>query len=715
MSINHLMNIGQSALNAQQATIATTGNNIANVDTPGYSRQYVELEDAYALTGSPGAQGLGVDAVQVLRRFDQFVEVSFLDKSGEASRWEEQTQTMTSVESIFNESNRTGINDAMSAFFKAWEDLALRPDDPATRQNLITLADNLGLLMNQTMDDLDDIRHQMDLSIQVDVDRANELIESIADLNEQIMRNTIPNTSNPNDLLDKRDVAVRELATLLDIKTETTVDGEYVVRTSSGLPLVQGSQTFELAFLGPRAENNLLSTSTYEGEILFEGEDSYEYTVEMTNGGNVGDVPPPSYRVSLDGGKTWLRDTDGNIQEFQVTDTDGDGRIDPVQVHDLKISFGSSDPADPTLALQNFTEGDRFQIVPKTGIYFIEPTRGPQNITPQIDFSGIENQNRLTGGTLTSYFDVRDNHIGVYEDELNALNESMIWEINRLHSEGAGLDFQNFYAGTEYVDDTAIPLGTPQSGLNFYNRIESGTIQFHFYNADTGAYMEGVNLDFDAGTAGVQTFDPAVHSLQDVRDAINTTYAGQLTAEIIDGKLNLTSNAAGNPPLDFAIGEDTSGLMAALGINTFFQGTDATDIAVNGQLHTDHNRINAGYVNGDNELNPGDNALANNIGGLFTQDVNVYTPWRTTTDQSIVEYYSTLVSRVGADTRTAQTNYEYNQALADDLSNQQQAVSGVNLDEEMANLIKFQHAYTAAAKLITTADQMLETLLGLKQ
>ena len=70
---------------------------------------------------------------------------------------------------------------------------------------------------------------------------------------------------------------------------------------------------------------------------------------------------------------------------------------------------------------------------------------------------------------------------------------------------------------------------------------------------------------------------------------------------------------------------------------------------------------------------------------------------------------------MGADTRFAKTNSEYHKALTSDLSEQVSSASGVNLDEEMANLIKYQHSYTAAAKLITTADQMLQTLLGLKQ
>ncbi len=696
MGINSLFNIGQSALNAQQATIATTGNNIANVDTPGYSRQYVQLEDAFALNAKPGAQGMGVDAVQVLRYFDQFVEVSFLDKSSEASRWAEQEATLSSVESIFNEANRTGISDALSAFFGAWEDLALRPDDDATRQNLVTLSQNLGLLMNDTMDDLNQIRQQMDANIQVDVERTNELIQTIADLNKQITANTIDGVSNANDLLDKRDTAVRELATYIDITTEYTHDDEFVVRTATGMPLVQGDTTSEFQVLSARAENDLIPNSEYEGNVIFDGTDAHEYTIEMLSGGTAGAVGSgtnPTYRVSLDGGQTWLKNDDGSQQVFEVTDNDGDGLVDPVQVHDLKISFSETD---------NFTTDDRFTIVPKEGVYWIEPTRGPINMTPQTYFDGTTNEQRLGGGSITAHFAVRDDHIGRYEDELNAMAEALIWEVNRLHSQGEGLDFTNEYNGTERVDYTNVPLGTPQSGGAFFDRLSAGTITMHLYSAEDDAHLEKFNLQFD----------PATDSLEDVRDNINAEFAGKLEAEIHDGKLTIRSAQSG---VDIAIGQDTTGLMAALGVNTFFKGDNATDIAVNENIATNLTRINAGYVNGDDQLFEGDNGLANDIGDLLTKKVDVNTPWRTSGQQTIAESYSTLVSRVGADSRTAQTNAEYNEALANDLSNQQQAVSGVNLDEEMANLIKYQHAYTAAAKLITTADQMLETLLGLKQ
>ena len=714
MSIGSLFNIGHSALTASQANIATTGNNIANVNTPGYNRQYVRLEDAYALNNRPGAQGQGVNACEVMRRFNKFLEKSYLDKSSTAARWDTQYNSMSSVENLFNESNRTGISTTMVSFFKGWQDLSLRPEDPASRQSLLSYADNLALLMRQTTANIDEIRRQMDLSIKEDVNRANDLIKTIADLNQQITASTVKGVSNPNGLMDKRDLAVRELSQIMDVDITDNDGGDYTVRTKSGHTLVQGKETFALEVLPPRSESNKVADSTYLGNITFDGKDSHEYTVEMVRGGSLNDVPPPAFRVSLDGGKTWIKGDDGREMEYQIVDEDGDGNMDPVQVKNLKLSFDDTN---------NFTAGDRFNVMPKEGLYWIEPTRGPQNITPQIYFDGTDNTSRLVGGSLTSYFNVRDDNCGRYLDELDAVAKSLIWETNRLHSQGAGLTNLKEVLGTYSVFSSDIALGTPQSGLYFGDKLTEGNVQMHLYNKATGEYVTGGPLDFGAAD-GIQNFDPNTHSLQDVADAINRSYPGvdgagnpvnMLTATIIDGKLQITGNTAAVPPVDFAMGQDTTGLMAALGINTFFQGTGANNIAVNTDLHADLNRIAAGAINGANEINPGDNSTASAIGKLLQQQVSISTPWRTTGNQSISEYYSTLVSTVGADTRSAKTNRDYNTALTQDLDMRQAAISGVNIDEEMASLIKFQHSYTAAAKLITTADQMLQTLLGLKQ
>ncbi|MEG2172080.1 MAG: flagellar hook-associated protein FlgK [Desulfovibrionaceae bacterium] len=708
MPINALFNIGNSALYASQASIQSTGNNIANVNTPGYSRQYVRLEDANYIQGRPGAMGQGVNPAEVLRRFNKFLEKSYLEKSSTASRWNEQANTMASVENLFNEANRAGISSKMGAFFKAWDDLGLRPEDIATRQNLISSTDNMTLLLRDSADSLRKLQREMDQSIQDNTDKVNNLVESIAEINKQIRINTVNGVSNPNGLMDKRDLLVRQLSESIDITVDDRGGGDYTVRTSAGMPLVEGTEHYAIELMGPRAETHKGVDSTYSGEIIFAGSDSHEYTVEMVNGGNMGDVPPPAFRVSLDGGKTWLRDDNGQEINYNVTDIDGNGTMDPVTVKNLQISFNQTD---------NFSAGDRFTIVPKDGLYWIEPTRGPINITPQINFDGTDNGGRITGGKLTSYFNVRDDNCGRYLDELDAVAKAMIWEVNSLHSQGAGLEKLNYLQGTERVAGNTIPLGTPQSGLAFADRLTEGNINFNIYNKENGAFISGGPLNFgiDPVTGDMLNFDPAVHSVNDVAAAINRTFLGQLNASVQNGQLFVNADPAAVPPVQFSMGQDTTGVMAALGLNTFFQGSNASDIAMNADLHTNPNRINAGAVNGAHEINVGDASIAQSISGLTKKNIRISTAWKTSDKQTLQEYYSGVVATVGADTRTAKTNRDYNIALATDLDERQASIAGVNVDEEMANLIKFQHSYTAAAKLITTADQMLQTLLGLKQ
>ena len=714
--LNGLLNIGQTALNASQAWISVTGSNIANADTEGYSRRYVDQRDAGTIIAKPGGESMGVNAQQILRFFDAFLERSYVRQSTNSSRWSEQDTVLSSVENLFNESNRSGISSSLNTFFKGWQDLTQLPDNNAYRESLLSHADNLSDMFSSTAEGLKAIQSEMDVSINQSVNRINTLAKSIADLNKQITANTVDGVSNPNALLDQRDQMVRELASLVDVETIDNGKGNFTVQLSTGQPLVQGQSVNELKVMGPRAENNIQVGSAYKGSVEFQGTDSHEYTVEMINGGNVGDTPPPSFRVSLDGGKTWLRDENGNELRYEITDADGDGKVDPVQVKNLKISFTEG---------ENFSAGDKFDITPKSGLYWIEPTRGPQNITPQTNFDGSENKNRVTGGKLAAYYTVRDDNCGRYLDELNAVSSSLIWEVNRLHSQGTGTELLTYAQGTQQVQSAQQPLGSPQSILPYANKLQSGNLNIYFYDKTTGDFREtasGINtLDFSSITPpGTVNFDPAHHTLQDVCDVINTSFTDKdapgvnmLKATIQDGKLLIESNPASN--VKFGMGTDSTGLMAALGINAFFTGDGASNMAVNSQLHSNVNLIAAGAVNGQNQANKGDNSTATAIGALATKDVTISTTWKTVSNQSLGEYYATLVTTVGADRRLAKTNSEYHTSLTTDLEDRVTSVTGVNLDEEMSNLIKFQHSYTAAAKLITTADQMLQTLLGLKQ
>ncbi len=703
--LSGLMNVGRTALNAAQAWISVTGSNIANADTEGYTRRYVDQRDAGTITAKPGGEGLGVNAQQVLRYFNSFLESSYVRQSTNSARWGEQEDIMGTLESLFNESNRAGISSSMNAFFTAWQKLAQRPGDTASREDLLSYADNLCDMLGNTSASVKALQSQMDVSISQGVSRVNELAKSIASLNKQINATTIDGVSNPNALLDQRDQLVREMSTYVDVQTVDAGNGDFTVSLSTGQPLVQGITTNDLQVLAPRAENRLAIGSSYAGNIQYDGSDSHEYTVEVLSGGNAGaagSAGNPTFRVSLDGGKTWLRDEDGKELHYEISSNGSS--TDPVQVKNLKISFSST---------SNFNAGDKFDIMPKTGLYWIEPTRGPQNVTPQVGFDGTDNPNRVSGGKLTTYFNVRDDNCGRYIDELDATAKSLIWEVNRIHSQGAGTSLLDYAQGQQGVSNTAVPLGSAQAVLPESSRLQAGNVNFYFYDKTSGDYVSSGQIDFSSITPGTPNFDPSKHSLDDVVSAINSSFPGKLTASIQDGKLVLNTAAGSN--LQFALGTDSTGMMAALGVNTFFTGTDASNIATSSQLHDNVNYIAAGQVNGQQQINKGDNVTATAIGKLADTTVTISTAWKTTSNQTIGQYYASLVTTVGADTRLAKTNSEYHKALTSDLSEQVSSASGVNLDEEMANLIKYQHSYTAAAKLITTADQMLQTLLGLKQ
>lgn len=717
MSINNLFNIGTSGLFASQAAIEVTSNNIANVNTEGYSRRYVSQVESYAINANPGQMGTGVDPQEVLRYFDKFIEASYLGNSTMRDCYEALEQNLSAIDSLFNEANSDGITSALSKFFADWQDVASFPDDYAVREALIADTGTLTNLLQQTTDQMRRLQEQVDHFIKQDVDRANEIIESIAEINKRIETVTIEGQNTPNTLLDQRDTLVRELSGIIDVQVVNNGDSDYAILTGSGQTLVSGYDTYELRFEGPRSIPALTNASTFAGEFYFEGTDESEYTFEVVTAGAVNAA---EFRVSADGGKTWLKDANGNELRIQANDWSN-----VVEFNGMKLWIGQpGNPAvGPVGADADLSLGDKFTVVPKSGVYWYQDTSSFENITPMLYSNGETSSDRITGGSLSGQLQFRDGYVGSYLDTLDAFASELTWQVNRLHSQGAGLDMFSSVQGAYSVMDTTVALGNDQSGLAFRDKLQSGGSMIYVYDTN-GALLggQGITLDFDLGTPGQQNFDPATNTLEDVRDAINQAVDDAYTAaglavpgtpycSIVNNQINITSSTSG---YTFGFGQDSAGLYAALGLNTFLNGTDAASIEVNSVVANDLGLISAGHINGAGQANSGDNTTALAIGSLQDQDVSIFTYQSGNVTQTLSEFFGTLVSTVGADTASADFNLQYQTALAQDLNERQQTIAGVNLDEEMTDLIKFQHSYTAAAKLITTADQMMDTLLGLK-
>ena len=716
--VNSILNIGQGALNVSQTAIQTTGNNISNVNTVGYSRQAVAIKERISLNSAPGQMGQGVKATEVFRYFDRFIESAYLQKNAGQQRYQAEYKMLSTVETLFNESITSGMGTAMTRLFSSFNSLAQEPNSQPVREALVHTAVSLTSTINNAQRTMEDIRIQMDSLIRQDVDKANQLIKDIATLNREINACTINHRNNANAMMDERDLKVRELSSILDVSIQDNGAGDYTVSTGQGYLLVQKDIAFSLQFGGQQVDKNLVPESKYEGTMDFKGSDGYEYTIEVVspgtvdNTGNVipinldGTTIPPgtaTYKVSLDGGRTWVSNPDGTPQLFTATDRDHSN-----QIKDLQLFFTDTG--------SSLSAGDKFVVSPKNDVFWVTPTNKPTNISPQVFSNGVESDLRITGGTLGGNLIFRDYELGQYMDRLDALAESVIWEVNQIHSQGIGIEKVSSMLGTQQVGRLDVPLGSRASDLPWFERLQGGNMSFAIYDKNTG---EPVIPYPGLEVFGGENFDPTKHSLADVINEINNNPANvipgtttrAITADLVDGRVILSAAA------DYTLGmvSDTTGLAAALGLNTFFQGTNAFNMEVNADLANNPSLINAGRINGAGEGNKGDNITATDLAALATKLVTINTFGTHNAPQSLVDYYGTVVTKVGADTANARYNLGVQSAMAQEYSDRQEEVKGVSLDEEMTALIKFQSSYKAAAKLITTADQMLQTLLSLKQ
>lgn len=693
-SLNSLLSIGRSALFASQASIQVTGNNIANVDTEGYSRQTVVLKDGAYVNTAPGQLGSGVVAQEVVRSHDSFIEGQYIQKISARDRFQALYGGLTSVQNLVNESNTDGINKSLSAFFDNWGDLASAVASNASATAMLGNTETLLRLFRSTSDAMANLEKQANESIAADVDTVNSLAEEIADLNRQINQIQIDGVNNPNSLYDQRDQKVRDLASLLDVNVIDNGKGNITVNTNAGQTIVDGTVSYEFKFEQGQTVRQLSSASRAadsDVQCYYEGADSHEYTVKVVSNGGVGGTA--AFQVSLDGGRTWITDDSGKTATFAANGEDG-----KIKAGDLDIWFGTTSNAG-TLPASDLNVGDTFTLVPKKALYWYTTAGTPVNVTPQQYPDGTDNPTRLTGGALAGGFEFRDTKLGGYRDSLDAMVETMVWEVNRVHSQGAGLSAFASVRGSYGVTDPDAALGSNASGLVFGDRLVAGATMIYAYDA-SGKMVSNAAI----------SIDPAVDSLNDVVDKINAAFPGTLSASVVNNQLSITGVGAAT----FQFGDDSSGLLAALGVNTLLSGSTASDVAINSVVTSDPGRVCIGHVGADGLVAAGDNATAKAMAALQDKSVNFHATGKAVSSQTLGGYYGALVGRIGSDTSSASYQASYQGTLASQLKDEQLSVSGVSLDEELTNLIKFQHSYQAAAKLISTADALFETLLGLK-
>lgn len=292
-------------------------------------------------------------------------------------------------------------------------------------------------------------------------------------------------------------------------------------------------------------------------------------------------------------------------------------------------------------------------------------------------------------GSVQGLITARDTHKADQLARLDQLASALIIEINKIHSGGKGLDAFSQLTSYNDVTDSSLSLTTADNGLSFIPK--SGSFFIDVKDANTGAVVRTqINIDLDG--IGTDT------SLDSLAADINANVPGVTATVLANGKLQLTA-ATGST---FSFSDDTSGVLAALGINTFFVGEDSFDIAVNPLLISNPKLLAAGKT----DL-PGDGANATAMAGL--QDLMI----SSLGGVSLNDFYNSTMAKIAVSSSSAQSGHDAAKVISDSLIAQREAISGVNVDEEAVNMISYQRAYEGAARYMQVVDEMLQELLGL--
>lgn len=636
------LNTALSGLQAQMTALQTTGHNIANATTPGFSRQRVEYETLRPNDLSYAQIGSGVRVKRIRRIIDDALESRIRDSSSDLGGAKIKSETMNRMESVFNALSGSDIGTMLDNFFKSIEDLANKPEDTSTRSVAISQAQILADSLKSTAGSIRDVRESLNDEVVVDVGEINRITDEIANLNGQILGSEDGgiNIGAANDLRDRRDSLVKQLSEYVDLRAIETSRGEVNVLVGSSF-IVFGSQSYELTTTDSVDNGSVISTPVFaNGGGVFE-----------TTGGTLGGVLASRDELLTDILQKLNTFANSIIYEFNKVNSSGQG-------------------------LERF--GDL------TSVNGVRTSTFPLAIAGEATATSAS-KDTIIDSSLIGF----PNPVG---EDVFILSGDNILERRRISSFDSS-------TGTIVLDeDLANPIaaGDKFQISPFSFELKNGSFDVVLTNELTGvqtSYNIAVDLDKLPPNAGLDDT-----TLQDIVNQINGVAPGTITASITsEGKLRIQSSSS---DIKFNFAGDTSGFLAAIGMNTFFTGDRAENISVNALIARNPNLLAAARSN----------ARGDNSNALAMSELRGATP--VLGQYSFDDFYQGLIGDVSSKTAEYGSRLDNADLIQQQLLNQRERISGVNIDEEAVNMITYQRAYQASARFISIVDQMLDTLIN---
>ncbi|MCL1958569.1 MAG: flagellar hook-associated protein FlgK [Spirochaetes bacterium] len=618
------LEIGKRGIQAHQQALATTGHNLSNINTPGFSRQRVEFaafEPIY-LPGlnraeTPGQIGQGAVVERIERIRDQLLDRRIIAQASEEGYWTVRDRYISEMEQLHLVPGMNSVKSKMDNFWDAWQELSQHAADTEFRTAVLERGKTLIDGIKNHFNGLRRLQTQVDDDIQMTVFRVNDLSKQIAGLNGEIQR-VKAQGDNPNDLMDRRDLLVDELSSIIDVTVVQQDPDEFMVHTSGHI-LVQGQigRQFDLRkdidtegfahIYWNDTRNEMVFTKGKLGALMEMRDVTIEFEIQnldnMTM--NFVDLVNEIHRAAYGAnGKT------GNnfFSEYPFV-TNVNGNYD-------RAGNGAFDSS------------------------YIYRINGQNTLEPQAQpgFEGVITLSASDRQVQVPYYST-----DTVSDIVSRINNSGAEVVARINREGK-LSLK----------------GTP-ADLVDGQRVNPDFVIRHI--EDSGHFLVGyAGLLLEAGPDGAFTWDRA--------DAVTSLRGG---AE------NYSVAPIAHP----------SGW-----------------VEVNPALLKDPTSVAAGFGYNGREANPGNGNAAAAIASIRNNPVMV---GRLATFD---DYFADAVGRIGLLGEQSKTALATQNAFMKDLIERRNSVSGVNMDEELANMIRYQHGYNAAARFITTVNSMLDTLIN---
>ena len=239
------LNIAVGAMLAEQDALSTTSNNIANANTPGYSRQTVDLAEVSPVPYGGLLVGDGVQVQQIVSQSSSLLQTQLDQQTQQQSKYNSYLGSMQQVQTLFNETSGTGLQSSMTAFFNSLQQLSTSPSNTSLRQGVLSAAQNMAQAFSSTAASLVSQQRSVDASVTQSVSQVNSLTAQIAQLNEQV---SYANSTDQNagTYVDQRDQLINQLSGLIDVSEIPAGEGSLTLTTTGGANLVVGNQSFQL-------------------------------------------------------------------------------------------------------------------------------------------------------------------------------------------------------------------------------------------------------------------------------------------------------------------------------------------------------------------------------------------------------------------------------------------------------------------------------------